>query len=160
MPLVKVCPNCGATDVRAGRPCPWCEPARRARDEARRRAKPQRRVWDSPRWRALRPKIRQRDGDRCRRCRRHHSELEQNEWILVNHVAGLANILAAGGDPFDEDGLELLCSSCSGKEDGGRPTLEGVHGQGSDVPPHPARRPINTFRGAAESAVAERGDVQ
>jgi hypothetical protein len=123
---------CGHTAAPAGGPCPsGCESARRARDERRRRAKPQRRVWDSPRWRRLRPKIRARDGDRCRRCRRHYSELEENQQILVNHKRGLANLLAAGLDPFDPAELELLCSTCSGKLDGGRPTLDlGTWGRG------------------------------
>jgi hypothetical protein len=84
---------------------------------------------------------------------RGHPAREENEQILVNHRRGLANLLAAGLDPFDEAELELLCSTCSGIEDGGRPALEGVHGQGSDLPPHPARSPTNEAGSFGKSPV-------
>lgn len=116
MPLVHVCRASGG-EFRAGRPgkCAAC----RGPDARRRAANVQRHVWDSPRWRRLRPVVRRVLGDRCVDCRRHASELRPKERIVVDHKRGLATILAEGGDPFAFDELELRCSTCSGRKDGG-----------------------------------------
>ena len=71
--------------------------------------------------------------------------------MLVNHKLGLATVLSAGGDPYDEDELELLCSTCSGIEDGGRAQLEGVGTPVADQPGHPARRPTGNSRAGSQN---------
>jgi hypothetical protein len=119
-------PGCDTlTDAPVDGRCPAHAAVHRAREQARdaprRRAKPQRRIWDSWPWkRYTRPAVLRRYRRRCVDCRRHQSQLKPNERMLVDHRDGLARVLAEGRDPFDPDECELRCSTCSGRKDGGR----------------------------------------
>ena len=117
--VVPGCPNYRAPNAKRGG-CAEHDPGAVARDEARRRAKPQRRIWDSPRWRKVRRQVWRRDGFRCVDCGRHRRELKPNETLIADHVEGLQRILERGGDPFDPTLCATRCSTCSGRKDGGR----------------------------------------
>lgn len=114
MTLARLCGSCGSVAPSQG-PCPRCEPLRRVRENRRRRARPKHKLWTSRRWRKLRPRILRRDGYRCRICRRRRDELAENECLVVDHVDQ-----EAYADPFNPDGLQTLCSRCSGRKDGPR----------------------------------------
>lgn len=115
--VVPGCPNYRTPDAKHGG-CSDHEPAVAAQDDARRRSKPQRRVWDSARWKRVSEAVRRRDGYRCIDCGRHRTELKPNELLLADHDRGLTLILAEGGDPFDMTECVTRCSSCSGRKDG------------------------------------------
>lgn len=120
----RICRGCGrlTAAVARGR-CASCAAAHVAAENARRNAKPRRRVYDSSRWKGkggTRARVLRRDGRTCVDCGRHEEELEPNEKLLVDHERGLSVILAGGGDPFDDDECAARCSTCSGRKDGAR----------------------------------------
>lgn len=117
--VVPGCPHYRAPDAKHGG-CSDHEPAAAAQDDARRRSKPQQKVWNSARWKRVSEAVRRRDDYRCVDCGRHRSQLKPNELLVADHVRGLTTILAEGGDPFDPAGCETRCSTCSGRKDGGR----------------------------------------
>ncbi len=103
----QLCPGRRLIDPRAER-CEDCRPIYARRDEGRRRAKPQRKVWDSAQWQRVRKLVLARDGYACRHCGRHRLELDDNERLSVHHVVPLAQ----GGSAFDPANLLSLCSRC------------------------------------------------
>lgn len=116
-----MCPDCGGlTDAPVAGRCESCAPDHLARDNARRMAHPRREVYDDPRWRATRAAVLERDRFICQGCGRHRAELGPNETLLADHVGGFGALAARGGDVFDPDECQALCSSCSGETDGGR----------------------------------------
>lgn len=117
--VVVGCPNYRAPNAKHGG-CAAHDGTAESQDAARRRAKPQRRIWDSPRWKRTRALVWRRDGYRCVDCGRHRRELKPNEKLLADHKRGLTTILAEGGNPFDLDECETRCSTCSGRKDGSR----------------------------------------
>lgn len=124
MPLARPClvvPGCPHYRVAGAKHggCASHEEQAASKDDARRRAKPQRAVWDSPQWKLVREHVWRRDGYRCVDCGRHRSELGPNELLLADHVRGLLVILDEGGDPFDPGACATRCSTCSGRKDGG-----------------------------------------
>lgn len=114
------CPNYRAADAKHGG-CADHDAQAAAKDEARRRSKPQRQVWDSPRWKKVRQHVWRRDRYRCVDCGRHRSELSRNELLLADHERGLMVIIDEGGDPFDPSECKTRCSTCSGRKDGRGP---------------------------------------
>lgn len=119
--IAKVCAACGRvtpSPVR-GR-CPACAAPLADREAARRRAKPQRRVWDSTQWRQARKAALRRDGHRCRytpderyapsnptRCNEPAS--------TVHHAKAVTD-----GGRFDPADLVSMCRSHHGMVDGRR----------------------------------------
>ena len=58
-------------------------------------------VYATPRWRyRIAPRIRSRDGYRCRRCGKWGNQ--------VDHIVSMSD----GGDPWDEANLQTLCLPC------------------------------------------------
>ena len=112
-------PGCGRR-TRAGR----CA-EHRAPELQRRAAKPQARVWADRRWKRVRERVWRRDGHRCLDCGRHRDDLGRNERLVADHAnpGGVAATLVDGlptAASFDADICETLCSTCSGRRDGGR----------------------------------------
>lgn len=97
--------------------CRVCAPARLARANKRRNARPHRRVYLDPRWARTRRVVFRRDRYRCRHCDRHEPT---GRGLVCDHKDPLPEILAAGRDPFDPAECQTLCASCSGVKDGGR----------------------------------------
>lgn len=117
----KICRGCGEiTDAPVDGRCPGCLPVHLARDNERRMAHPRREIYDDPRHRACRTAVLERDRFICQGCGRHRAQLGPNETLVCDHVGGIDAILARGGDVFDPDECQTLCSSCSGSADGGR----------------------------------------
>jgi len=112
MPVGRICSETGAICFQARclhlRRC--LHPARVAREDERRRRKPQRKVWNSARWQRLREQVRARDGGRCTEC-------GASERLSVHHLVPLA----AGGAPFDPHNCLTLCASCHGRRESKRP---------------------------------------
>ena len=136
--LCRGCPGCGddgacgdMTDTPVEGRCPRCSPFHQAREARRRAAKPQRKIWDSPRWKRVRELVCRRDGYRCVDCGRHREDLGSNEKLLADHERGLAVIMVEGGDPFDPRECQARCSTCSGRRDGGRPAAPISRGDGA-----------------------------
>jgi 5-methylcytosine-specific restriction endonuclease McrA len=69
-------------------------------------------VYADPRWQRTRREVIERDRGLCRRC--------GERGRVVDHVLGIAAILALGRSPFDSRHCQLLCHRCSGRKDGPR----------------------------------------
>ena len=74
------------------------------------------RVWQSPRWKALKRRVHVRDDWTCRDCG--HRD-PTGVTLVGDHVDGFVDV----DDPraFEEDLVETRCLTCSGAKDGGRP---------------------------------------
>jgi 5-methylcytosine-specific restriction endonuclease McrA len=108
-----VCSGCKriTRDAVNGR-CPDCERSRKT-DYLR---SPRRAIYKNRRWlRAARACL-TRDHWRCVHCGRHITELAPNERLGADHVIPVLQC----PDPYDIDNLQALCSTCSGRKDGGR----------------------------------------
>lgn len=107
-PRLRVCPMCSDTyDGRLPR-CPACAPPPMRPSMGRIRRN---RVYADPRWRRVRGVVLRRDNHQCVLCGA--TELEQR--LVVDHAGGIDY-----QDPFNPDGLRVLCLKCSGRVDGGR----------------------------------------
>lgn len=74
------------------------------------------RPYDRSEYRRNRKKAIERDGERCRICGRHWTQLPQGKRDLTaQHV-----VPHAIGGTDDVSNLATLCRSCHGKQDGGR----------------------------------------
>jgi len=122
MPIARLCVVVGCHNYRAPNArhggCQEHDAIAERRDSTRRRAKPQRKIWDSPEWKRTRRIVWQRDGHRCRHCGRHRTQLKQNEKLIADHIDGVQRIVAEGRDPYDPNECQTLCSTCSGEKDG------------------------------------------
>jgi 5-methylcytosine-specific restriction endonuclease McrA len=102
--------------VNVGRICPGCfeiiyGPCSCGYQPARLRLR--RQVYDDPRWRRFtRWRVLERDDHRCRIC--------GGPGQVVDHVVPVAELVAAGRDPFSPDECQTLCRRCSGRKDGRR----------------------------------------
>jgi len=103
-------------------------PRRLARAWARRKRNPQRKVWDSARWKRVRKEVKARDGC-CRDCGAH-------ERLSVHHLVALVE----GGAPFDPANCVTLCSACHGRREGERRRASSGQEQGLVSPWMATRR--------------------
>lgn len=70
-------------------------------------------VYRSAAWARQRKRILERDGARCRICRRPGN--------YIDHMIPLKLWIARrGAEPYPDEMLRVLCPSCSGRADGGR----------------------------------------
>lgn len=77
-------------------------------------------LYSTPRWRKYRKALIMRRGGECVACGA--TPLDQH--IHVDHIKPLAD----GGEPYDENNLQLLCRECHGKK-----TAKEVWGVGSHL---------------------------
>jgi 5-methylcytosine-specific restriction endonuclease McrA len=84
------------------------------------------RIYNDRRWPGTRQRAFERDGYRCRYCKRELSH------PTAHHKPEIEVLLAKGLDPFDEQYVYTACRHCHGIEDGER-----AH------PPKPAK--VNRF---------------
>lgn len=104
MPLLHACPQCGTAHGGKGR-CPRCA---RTRNVQRNHREKHVGIWNTTAWRKARAQAIQRDHA-CQACG--HEGSTENP-LSVHHTEGYA-------DPFDVDGLIVLCRSCHGTQHGG-----------------------------------------
>lgn len=55
-----------------------------------------------------------RDQRTCQVCGRTNA-------TTVDHIVPITELIAGGGNPYDPENLQILCSRCSGYKDGGPP---------------------------------------
>ena len=67
---------------------------------------PERRIYDTTRWRKLRRLMVQRTRYRCEECGQRH----RSKWLVVHHIESVKD----GCDPFDWRNLRVLCCKCHG----------------------------------------------
>jgi 5-methylcytosine-specific restriction endonuclease McrA len=118
MAMMRVCAQAGCgrlvpEGTARYRRCPDCATSYGKREAAKRKARPQQRIWESSAWRRVRKLALDRDGHRCGRC-------AATVNLSVHHITPMRE----SGAPFDLANLETLCKSCHGREHGGTQTAE------------------------------------
>ena len=115
-PVMKLCAHRGCPMLAplGSRHCAGHTVEYAKRDQRRRSAKWQQRLWESPRWRRTRRAVLERDGFTCQNC---GAQPTKPRGLHAHHLDPVSE---APESWFDLDRIITLWAPCHGRADGGR----------------------------------------